>query len=384
MMPWHNLRRFFYKSLRQPLYALGVGLRRFQANFYYIFRGGISSYPESITLFLTYRCNLSCKMCGQWGEGGITRKQSAQYIQGELSPEGMESLIDDIASFKPNITLFGGEPLLYPHYMETIKYIKQKKMHCLLITNGYLLENLAEDLVEAGLDELNVSLDGGARLHDQIRGMEGLFDKIMRGLKRVGYLKKKKGKKKPLINLQCTITRYNYEHLEQLIDVAKEAKADTLTFHNLIFLNQDILAKQREYDRQLNCSSSGWEGFIFDPGIDHEALYKKMQQILSGKYSFSIDFYPNFSQQALARYYNGSCCVPLEHSSRCLSPWVVAYIFPDGEVKPCLNFDYSLGNIKNSRFNALWNNDKAIRFRKLLKEKKIFPVCIRCTELYRY
>jgi len=61
-----------------------------------------------------------------------------------------------------------------------------------------------------------------------------------------------------------------------------------------------------------------------------------------------------------------------------------AYIFPDGEVRPCLNLDYSYGSIKNNKFTEIWNGAAAVKYRRVLKEKNIFPVCVRCTELYRY
>ncbi|MFH1641137.1 MAG: radical SAM protein, partial [Candidatus Omnitrophota bacterium] len=237
MIPWRNLKRFFCKTLKQPQYALKVFTRRLRAYLAYLFGQGRSSFPEAITLFLTYRCNLRCKMCGQWGERGVTRKNKEGSLKDELPPEQIKKIIDEASGFRPNITLFGGEPLLYPQCVEIIRYIKEKKMHCLVITNGFLLDELAKELVESGLDELNVSLDGKAELHDSIRGMPGLFDKITKGLKKVDAVKKELGKKKPLVNLQCTINRDNYKHLEGMVEVAYLVQADSLTFHHLIFVS---------------------------------------------------------------------------------------------------------------------------------------------------
>ncbi|MFH0827643.1 MAG: SPASM domain-containing protein, partial [Candidatus Omnitrophota bacterium] len=83
-------------------------------------------------------------------------------------------------------------------------------------------------------------------------------------------------------------------------------------------------------------------------------------------------------------YYLNSAYLPSAQNSRCLSPWLTAYVFPDGEVRPCLNFSYSFGNIKEEEFISTWNNARAARFRNTLKTNKIFPACVRCTELYRY
>jgi MoaA/NifB/PqqE/SkfB family radical SAM enzyme len=379
-----NARRFVYKTVRQPLYAFGVFYRRLKAAISYSYGKGKSSYPEAITLFLTHRCNLRCKMCGQWGEGGVTKGKDFEFINCELSLQEVKNIIEDVAFFKPNITLFGGEPLLHPGCVKIIREIKQKGMHCLMITNGYLLDGLAEEIVGAGLDELNVSLDGSARLHDEIRGSTGLFDKIMQGLQKVNYFKAKSGKNYPLINLQCTINKYNYKNLEELLDVAQLVKANSLTFHNLIFLSADRLERQKEFAKELNCSFAEWKGFVFEPGIDPQVLYAKIRQIMAKPYKFSVDFYPNLSGKSLNEYYKNPNYLPCDYPARCLSPWMVAYIFPDGEVRPCLNCSYSYGNIRTEKFLSLWNNYLAVKFRKTLKDKRIFPVCARCTELYRY
>lgn len=384
LIPKRNIYRFYAKILRQPRYALEVGYKRLKADFAYRFLNGKSALPEAITLFLTHGCNLHCKMCGQWGEGGVTKKMPSDFVRQELDINLYKHLIDEVAFFRPNITLFGGEPLLYPGCLELIRHIKQKNMHALMITNGSLLNKAGRELVDAGLDELNVSLDGDARLHDEIRGMPGLSGRITEGLKLVNDYKKEKEKRKPLINLQCTITKYNYEYLEQLLDVAAKLKANSLTFHNLIFLNKELLDKQKPYNEALQCASVDWEGFVFSPEIDPEKLYLKMREILKQDRGFSVDFYPNFSQTGLKNYYQDVSYVPREYPARCLSPWIVAYIFPDGEVRPCLNFSYSFGNIKKESFVKLWNADKAVNYRRILKKNKIFPVCVRCTELYRY
>jgi radical SAM protein with 4Fe4S-binding SPASM domain len=379
-----NAARFYYKALKQPAYALRVLWRRLIGYAFYYLGGGKSSSPEAVTLFLTHKCNLRCKMCGQWGEGGVTKKDSPQHIQEELSRAELGELIDELAISRPNITLFGGEPLLYPGVTELIGMIKQKGLHCLMITNGSLLEKVAEEIVDSGLDELNLSLDGKAEEHDRIRGLPGLFDRIMAGLQKINHYKEKKSRKYPLINLQCTINRDNYRHLEQLLEVAAAAKVNSLTFHNLIFLDPSIIQEQKKYDRELGCDSSAWEGFVFEPGMEPEALFQEIARIKSGTYPFSVDFYPNFSREEFLDYYRNKNYRPAGGSSRCLSPWIVAYIFPDGAVRPCLNFNYSYGNIKSSRFRDIWNSPRAVKYRLALKKNKLFPVCSRCTELYRY
>ncbi|MFA5004888.1 MAG: radical SAM protein [Candidatus Omnitrophota bacterium] len=385
MFPKFNLRRVFLKLLKQPVYALKVLSRRLPAYLAYYSGTGKSSNPESITIFLTHRCNLHCYMCGQWGNHGSSAKINKECLQEELTLEVLKKFIKDLAVFKPNITLFGGEPLLYKDgCLKIVRLIKENNMHCLMITNGVLLLEQAEEIVSSGLDELNVSLDGPAFVHDDIRGLPGLFDKVACGIERVNYFKKLRKVKKPLVNLQCTINQKNYEFIDQLLPLARELEVNSVTFHNLIFINEKMLSGQKEYDRLLQASSSGWDGFVFSPGMDVSVLRDKLKQVFENGSGLKIDIYPDFKLTDLGQYYADPEKIPGGYLKRCLSPWITAYLFCDGQIRPCLNSSFSYGNIKEKPFSQIWNSAQAIKFRKLLKEKRIFPACPRCTELYRY
>lgn len=379
-----NTMRLLRKSVMQPSYALKVAAKRLQAYMYYRFGGGRAGAPESLTLFLTHRCNLRCRMCGQWGEGGVTKSSGAELVREDLPVSLLKSAVDGLSGSAPAITLFGGEPLLYKGCTDLIRHIKSKRMHCLMITNGSMIREYAAELVGSGIDELNVSIDGKAEVHDKIRGMPGLYDRIMSGLKEVNRIKLSGKRKKPIINIQCTINSENYLHLEDMPEVVLAAGADSVTFHNLIFTSKEVLSRQSEYDSLLDTSSDQWKGFDFEPGIDPEILIAKMARILAGKYPFRADMYPDFSPAELKRYYTDPMFRPIEYKTRCLSPWIAAYVFPDGTLRPCLNSAYSFGNIKEASVTELWNGEKAVRYRGLLKKSGIFPACARCTELYRY
>jgi MoaA/NifB/PqqE/SkfB family radical SAM enzyme len=352
----------------------------------YDFSHGKAPLPESVTLFMTHKCNLRCKMCGQWGDKGVTRAAGNESIGNEMSYDELKGLVDQLAVFKTNITLFGGEPLLHRDFIELIRYIKSKGLHCLVITNGSLLKPVAEQLVESGIDELNLSLDGYGSTHDTIRGIDGLFKRITEGITAVNEAKIKLHTSKPLINLQCTINKDNYQCLPELLDAARLFKAHSLTFHHLIYLNDSVYAAQQSClcEHLPGTGSEGWKGFIFDPGMDVEKLISALTSITSIKTDFFVNVYPNFSNEEIRAYYRDPSIVPASYRPRCVSPWIVAYIFPDGAVRPCLNLDYQFGNTRTSPVHEIWNSEPAIRYRMALKRNKIFPACTRCTELFRY
>jgi radical SAM protein with 4Fe4S-binding SPASM domain len=253
-----------------------------------------------------------------------------------------------------------------------------------MITNGTLLEPSAKRLVAAGLDELNISIDGYGRLHDDIRGMPGLFERVRRGVAAVNEQKRLRGARKPFINIQCTINKANYLELEKMIDTAAELGADSLTWHNLIFTTGGILDRQREVDSALESDSSSWNGFLFESGIDPEKLWSVIGRLKRRRTPLRRDVYPDFGKEDFLAYYRAPGSLTAGRRFRCLSPWLVAYVFPDGSVRPCLNSTYSFGDIRTQRFIDAWNSPAACKFRKFLKQRRVFPVCERCTELYRY
>ena len=383
-MNLRSLRRIAAKVLRQPAYAVKVGIKRMQASWAYAHGNGRAPMPEALTFFLTHQCNLRCKMCGQWGEAGTSRCLPSEQLNARLSRDELARIVDEAAAYKPNITLFGGEPLLHPDALWLMDHAKRKGLHTLMISNGSLFEQHADAIVAAGLDELNVSLDGYGALHDAIRGMDGLFDRIYRGIRAIQAAKKKAGTKRPFVNLQCTMMKDNYTQLDGVLRAGRELGVDSVTFHNLIFLTADVVAKQDACDKELGCTSPEWQGFVFEPGIDPAKLFAETEKLRAAKERFAVDIYPNFSAKGMREYYENPSFLPSEYRPTCMSPWSCGYVFDDGSVRPCLNSTYAFGNAKTAAMKDIWNSADAVRYRSELRTRGIFPACIRCTELYRY
>src|SRR5215831_14597757 len=110
--------------------------------------------PTFLQLRVTNLCNLRCKMCGQWGDTGIYRADgySASATDGEKERNRIRELIgakrqlaladymkllDEISPAQPIISLFGGEPLLYPEILPLVREVKARGLTCTIITNGW-------------------------------------------------------------------------------------------------------------------------------------------------------------------------------------------------------------------------------------------------------
>lgn len=387
IIPRRNLRRDLRKFFKEPTYALSVLGKRLASKFSYHFFNGYSVYPETISLFLTHNCNLRCKMCGFWGLCGATKHQPPEFLKEELSLAELKKIVDEVSRFKPNITLFGGEPLLYKDWVSLVNYIKELGLRCNVVTNGTLIKDRAREIVASRLDEIIFSLEGPKLIHDQITQVPGSFDSASVGLSQLRDEKKMRSGSKPAVNIACTISEDNYRYLEEIIALGASIGADSVTFHHLCFINPDILARHNElFKRYFGVESEPWSGFVRRqlPNIDVDYLVAQIGKIKSLEQHLDVSFCPNFTPEETRRYYSEFEFKPASYASACLSPWMTVYIFPDGSVRPCEELDLSCGNIKEKPFSQIWNNESFRNFRKTVKELKVFPVCSRCTELYRF
>lgn len=115
---------------------------------------------KTLRVSLINTCNLGCVYCTFGNE-----EQKENYIsfkENSLTPNELSQSINQLhrVLHLETIRFTGGEPLLYKQLPELVMSVKKAGISNLKITtNGLLLESLAHKLKEAGITELNVSLD---------------------------------------------------------------------------------------------------------------------------------------------------------------------------------------------------------------------------------
>ncbi|MCK9639721.1 MAG: radical SAM protein [Prolixibacteraceae bacterium] len=175
---------------------------------------------EEVQLFFVpnYSCNFSCSYCYQ--DEYTNPHQSA-------TPELIKAFFEYVRKELPNrrkyLTIFGGEPLLNtPHQRELIALMVEKSneagIDICVVTNGYYLENYIELLSKGKIREIQITLDGTKKIHDQRRFLKGgspTFEPIVRGIDAAlaaGFP----------VNLRMVIDKQNIENLPGLATFAIE------------------------------------------------------------------------------------------------------------------------------------------------------------------
>lgn len=119
----------------------------------------LDSYNRNISylrISVTDRCNLRCRYC--MPEEGIRLMSHQDILSFE---EIMEVVSESVLLGITKVRITGGEPLVRKGVVNLVKMITrmQEIVDVGLTTNGILLEQYAEELAEAGLRRVNISLD---------------------------------------------------------------------------------------------------------------------------------------------------------------------------------------------------------------------------------
>lgn len=109
---------------------------------------------DYLRISLLERCNLRCTYC--MPAEGIVLRDKAEF----MSQEELIQIATTFVSYGiKKIRLTGGEPLLKKNFAEIIRELSRLPVELTLTTNAILLDKYIEDLRNAGVNKLNISLD---------------------------------------------------------------------------------------------------------------------------------------------------------------------------------------------------------------------------------
>ena len=347
---------------------------------HYIRSNYFSIGPVSVDIELSNRCNLRCKMCWFHGENGI----GDRYRNSEMTTAEIIELINQLAAYGPHIYFGGAEPFIREDFLEILAHVKSFALSISFTTNGTLLDQkIIEKIIELGIDSINVSIDGPEELHDKLRG-QGNFRKVMSNMQYLLECKKRDNIKKPLITVNITINPLIIGHLKETIDTIRETVGDEIDFfriHHLWFVTpRELQAHKEEVHKALQSSAPGADSHCIPLSRQHDsiALSDEISQL---KNKGKIIFFPDIQGKEIHAFYSDDYRL----TKRCMAPFHAVVVKPNGDVKFCPDEwidDYVLGNVRNDRFETIWNNKKARHFRSVIFRKKSFPACKRCSWMH--
>jgi MoaA/NifB/PqqE/SkfB family radical SAM enzyme len=275
----------------------------------------MASGPTAVTFAVTARCPCSCYHCS-----ADRRPQGGELTTGEVK-DVVEQCVDMMVG---SIVLTGGEPMVRTDLDELIGHIALQEATPQIFTSGYFLDReRARRMREAGLEVAFVSLDSpDAAVHDEGRGIEGLFEKACEGLRAAAEEGISTG-----ISTFATHEALEGHYIERFFELGKSLGVREITV----------------FDVTPTGKMLGRDDMLLTPG-EHRAL----SELQEGQYVRKSG--PKIVTMS---YVNETDIIG------CFGAKYQMHITHDGYVTPCDFVPLHFGNVREEPLRVIWNRMRA-------------------------
>lgn len=326
----------------------------------------------------TFACNLNCRMCSFANSSSLSGDVPITGERDFLPVDVAKRLVDEIGSHPLILSVTGGEPFLWPGLHEFLAHTRSQNIVTSVTTNGSLLPSRVDELMAAPPDVLIVSVLGDRETHDAIVGRAGMYDRIVEGLRAVHAAKRRKRFLRPLLVINTPILPENALVCYRVLELGRSIPVLAHHFQHLWFVTEDMRTRLERVGTEVKMSYT--ECIAVDtPSIDPEVIWQGIERIRAHAKGTSTMFYPELTHDEVRTYYSDPCRL-LKHD-HAICGWIFTHVLPNGDVSPCLGL--VAGNITQQPFAEIWNGEEFRRFRRLLRERRVLPICSRCCVFFR-
>jgi MoaA/NifB/PqqE/SkfB family radical SAM enzyme len=268
-----------------------------------------------------------------------------------LSWKRFRQIVDQFPQLD-RVVLHGiGEPLLNKELPRFVAHLKKRGAKVLFNTNAILLNQERGDaLVNAGLDELRVSLDAvSPELYAQLRGVD-LLPKVIQNLKY--FINRHGGHEQPKVSLWWVAMQTNLHQLPDFVRLAHQIGVGEVYLQRLVYFGSgDYLGD--------NTTMKAEQSIYAALEVQQAMLIKECEELsasLGMAFKASGATTPFKSVLEKGDY-------PWQ---KCQRPWRLMYISVNGTALPCCvspfatqNYGHiTLGNVFENSVEEVWTNEK--------------------------
>jgi radical SAM protein with 4Fe4S-binding SPASM domain len=241
----------------------------------------------------------------------------------------VRKLLNEITTIEC-VKISGGEPLLFPKLDKLVTLCDRSKKISILQTNGLLLtKSIANNLKRAGLNKVQLSLDGSKYIHNKLRGKN--FDQVLMAAKAC------KTNNLPFY-FKCTISELNKNEIENLFKIAKNYSSEKLNFGFVMLVGK---AKNNPLLKEVTKQ-------------DKKRVIRNIYN-LTRKYKVKIVIADPCAHVYLQKHLRHKKIVA---GGTCNLGSNSIHISSDGYYRPCSMINLNLGDALQDNFYEIWNKHK--------------------------
>ena len=319
--------------------------------------GTVLSAPLIFWFELTDLCPLRCQHCFL---------PPAEREPVALEIDAVECLLQELHTLGvPRITLTGGEALVYPYIDRVVQLAHDLGFGLRLFTSGCLGPWHRSRLCTFPLDWIFISIDGGERSHDELRG-KGSYAEVVQCLRELvatGHISR--------TTISTTLDRVNLREMPGVFELASELGVRAILLRILMHYDWSRQSPLRKFTSKQEVFEA--VNYLMDLSVkwNVEVQLNKLPFFPVSKTVFMDDSPLNASLGAV---------IGREPTGDCVGGNLVCGVRADGTVIPCgfIPFAYDTGennSIYNRSFAWLWHNSKNLR---MLRQLKLPVACASC------
>ncbi len=270
-------------------------------------------YPSKISIESGNLCNLRCPLCP-------TGRQDNTAQKGFISFDVLKKVVDELGENLTLIRLYNwGEPLLNKELLRMVQYVKERGIDIKISTNLSIKveDNQLEDLLKSGLERIYISCNGVSPETYLQYHAGGDFELVMDNMKRL--VQKKQG--------------------------MSDCHTKLIWLFHVFRHNEHEISKAQELARKIGIKIKISK---MRPDMGKE-VFETAQMALERDKAW-IPENPQYTVISTKRHKRIGCMLP----------WTETMINWDGSVLPCCavySEKYAFGNILESSFKEIWNNE---------------------------
>ncbi|MCK4401156.1 radical SAM protein [bacterium] len=269
----------------------------------------------SLEIEPSLRCNFRCPYC---------YIQENSSLENELTVEEIHDVIlqaQELGAKK--IIILGGEPMIYPHIMEMIKFIRTHHLGVEMFTNGSnITADIAKQLFDYGVNVVLKMNTFNGHTQDMLAGKKGAFKIIQEAFHNLKQARRPSGE-----TFLAVSTIICSKNIDRLVDMWKWLR------------DQNIIPYFEMITPQGNIKQNDW--LNVEPQKVYD-LFCKIAEIDRTRYGYFWEPQPSLV---------GNRC--LRHQFSCL-------VTSQGYVMPCVGVTIPVGNIREQKLGDIIKDSEVI------------------------
>ena len=247
---------------------------------------------------------------------------------------------------KGHINITGGEPLCNPHLFQILELIKEDSENITfsILTNGTLInEEIAKKIKSYNPYYVQVSLEGGKKTNDYIRG-NGTYKRIAQGIINLRN-------QNIFTSISFTATKLNYKEFPKVVKYARKYNVNNVWSDRYIPLGDSE-------NKELALDFDETREYLEIMNNERNRLMEKKNNITT------ISMYRALQFQMTNDFAYG-----------CTAGDTLLTVMENGDLVPCRRMPIVVGNLLKENMYDLYKNNKIL---KELRLKKVPDECLKC------